>query len=126
MSPNRVINDGPTGQSGLYGQANRHDRHQSLVSHWIYDRPHDGLQLPSPRDPSVDQVRDAGVYEESEGGQMLFMDDEVADDGGGEQAREGEDVGERVYVFVRVERGEQARGDQWPSASKGLVRRFPK
>lgn len=37
---------------------------------------------------------------------MLLVDDEVADGGGGEQAREGEDVGERVDVFVGVEGGE--------------------
>lgn len=56
---------------------------------------------------------------------MLFVDDEVADDGGGEQAREGEDVGERVYIFVGVQRGEQARGDPWASVSRGRVRLFP-
>lgn len=56
---------------------------------------------------------------------MLFVDDEVADDGGGEQAREGEDVGERVYILVGVQRGEQARGDPWASVFKGRVRLFP-
>ncbi len=39
------------------------------------------------------------------------MQDEVADDGGGEQTREGEDVGERVDVFVRGEGREEAVGE---------------
>ena len=118
------MNGGATGQSGLYSQANGHDRHQGLVCHWINDGPHDRLQLPFPRYPSVDQVRDGGVDEENQGRQMLFMNDEIADDGGGEQAREGEDVGDRINVFMGVEGGEQARGDQWTSASNGGVRPF--
>lgn len=39
------------------------------------------------------------------------MQDEVADDGGGEEAGEGQDVGERVDVFVRGEGGEEAVGE---------------
>lgn len=122
---NRIMNDGATGQGGLDSQAHRHDRHQCLVGHRVDHRPHDRLQIPFPRDPAIDQVGDAGVDEEHEGRQMLLVDDEVADDGGGEQAREGEDVGEGVDVFVGVEGGEQAHGDSWASASPGRVRLFP-
>lgn len=56
---------------------------------------------------------------------MLFMNDEVPDDGGREQARHGEDVGDGVDVFVGVEGGEEARGNSWTSASPGRVRLFP-
>lgn len=56
---------------------------------------------------------------------MLFMNDEVADDGGREQARHGEDVRDGVDVFVGVEGGEEARGNSWTSASPGRVSLFP-
>lgn len=62
--------------------------------------------MPFARDPAVDEVGDAGVGEESEGPGVRVVQDEVADDGGGDEAGQGEDVGDGVDVLMGGELGE--------------------
>ena len=58
------------------------------------------MLLEGARDPAVDEVSDAGVGEEPNGPGMLVVQNEVADDGRDREPGEGEDVGDRVDVFV--------------------------
>ena len=99
----------PTRHPPLDRQTNRQNRHQGLIRHRIDDRPHHRLQLEAPGNPSVDEIGDAGIGEEAHGPGVLVVQDEIADDGGGEEAGEGEEVGDGVDVFVRGE-GEDAVG----------------
>lgn len=64
------------------------------------------MQVPAAGDPAVEEVGEAGVEEEGEGVEVLVGDDEVADCGGGDQAREGEDVGDGVDVLVAEASGD--------------------
>jgi hypothetical protein len=73
---------------------------------------------PAAGEGAVGDVGDAGVEEEGEGVCGHVVEDEVAGRGGGEQAREGEQVGEGVDVLVSVESGEA--GQAW-SLGGGLV-----
>lgn len=82
-----------TRQSSLNGQANHQDGHEDLVGHGVDHASDDGLEVPSPSDPSIDQIGDAGVGEEADCPGMLIMQNEIGDDGGGDEAGEGEDVG---------------------------------
>jgi hypothetical protein len=71
---------------------------------------------------AVHHVRHPGVDEEGEGERVAVVQDEVADGGRGEQARDGEEVGDRVDVLVRVEGG-QARLEVAARLLVGLRRR---
>ena len=75
-----------TGQDTLDCQTHRQDGHQRLVSHGIDDRSDYGLQVPFSRDPAIDEVSDAGIDEEGERGGVVVVKDEVANDGGGDEA----------------------------------------
>lgn len=59
----------------------------------------------APRDPPVERVGEAGVGEEGEGEGVVVVEDGVADEGGGDEARGGEEVGEGVDVFAAAVRG---------------------
>ena len=59
-------------------QTSGQDRHQSLVRHRVNHRSYDCLQLPFPRDPSIYEIRDAGVGKESDCPSMLVVENEVA------------------------------------------------
>ena len=76
------------------------DRHERFVGHGVDHSADDGGLVEAAGEVAVDQIGDAGVGEEAEGGEGLGGEDEVADGGGGEEAREGEDVGDGVDVFV--------------------------
>lgn len=56
--------------------------------------------MPFPRDPTVHEVRDAGVGEESESPGMRVVENEIADDGGGDEARQGEEVRDSVDILM--------------------------
>lgn len=47
---------------------------------------------------------------------MYAVQDQIADDGGGEKAREGKDVGKSVDIFVSGEDGREAFGERRGSA----------
>ena len=96
-----------TWQSPLDRQTDCQNRHERLIRHWIDDSANDGLQPPMPRNVAIDKVADAGVREETNGPDVLIVQDEVANDRGREQTRKGQDVGNRIDVFV----GRQARQD---------------
>lgn len=99
-----------TRQRALGGQRNRQRRHEQLVRHGVDDRPDDGPPVPLPRDPPVEQVRDARVREQAQGPRVLVLEDEVADNGRGGDAREGEHVGEVVKVLVERRGLRRGRG----------------
>jgi len=80
--------------------------HQGLVGHGINDAAGHGLQLPSPRQPAVDQVGEAGVGEQRESPFVVVMQEEVRRHGRGHQTRDGEEVGQVVDVLARRQAGE--------------------
>ena len=45
---------GLTRQNLLNGQTDRHDRHESLVRHWVDHRPHHCLKTPFSGNPAID------------------------------------------------------------------------
>jgi hypothetical protein len=99
---------GFTWQGGFDGQADGHHRHQGFIRHGINHGPNYGLQLICAGDPAIDEVSDACVDEQGQRGEMLVMEEEIADDGRADEAGEGEEVGKVVDVFVGIERGQKA------------------
>lgn len=94
-------NDGqPDGQQPLGRQRHGKHRHERLVGHGVDDGSYHGALVPSPRDPAVQKVGHARVGEETEGPGVMVVQDAVADEGGGDEAREGQPVGDGVDVFA--------------------------
>lgn len=89
-----------TGQSALGSKTNRQNRHQSLISHRINHGADNGLAIPPARNPSIQQIRDAGIREQSDSPDIRIMQDVVANDWRSKQSRKREKVGEVVNVFV--------------------------
>lgn len=88
-----------TGQESCIGQGPGQADHQGLVGHGVDHASHDALLVPAASEVAVEEIGDAGVAEQQDGGEVLVLEDEVADEGRGEEAREGEEIGERVDVF---------------------------
>jgi hypothetical protein len=62
-----------TGQGTFDSKAGYQDGHQALVSHRIYNTSNYGLQIVSPRYPSIDQIRDTSVSEQAGGPGMAVV-----------------------------------------------------
>lgn len=54
-----------TRQSALDGERDRQDDHESFISHGINDAAGDGLELPFPRQPAIDEIREASIREQA-------------------------------------------------------------
>lgn len=70
-----------TGYSSLESQANSGHHHQCLVRHRINYRAHHSLQAVFPRDPAINEVRNAGVHEEGEGCHVVIVENKIANCG---------------------------------------------
>lgn len=68
-----------TRQCSLGSKTSCRYSHQQLVGHWVDNTAHDRLQLPPPGNPPIDEVRDAGVCEETQSPRMLVMKNQVPD-----------------------------------------------
>ena len=100
LPPLRGGGDGRTWEGSLDGKTHGQDRHERFVGHGVDDRPDYSLEIPSPGNPPVEQVGDSGVRKQPDGPGMVVVQDEVAYHGSGDEAREGQDVGEGVNVLV--------------------------
>lgn len=89
-----------TRQGAAISQAHGQDGHQGLISHRVDDAANNSLEIPAARDPAVEQVRDARVREQAQRPDVGVVEDGVADEGRGHEAREREEVGHRVDVLV--------------------------
>ena len=111
--------DEPGGEAALEGERDGGDGHERLVRHRVDDGADHGLGVVSPGQVAVDQVGEAGVEEETACDQGLGGEDEVAYRGRGEEAAEGEAVGEVPDLFVGgqaaagFEGGEDLGADGW-------------
>lgn len=89
-----------TWDGALDGQRDGQDDHQCLVSHGIDDAPRDGLELPFPRQPAVDQIRDACIRKEAQRPCVVVVQQQIGGGRRGEQAGDGQEVGQVVDVLV--------------------------
>jgi hypothetical protein len=74
--------------------------HESLVSHWVDDASNYTLQFPPSRDPTVDEVGDTSVCEETQSPHILVVEHKIAYNWRSDKPREGEKVGNGVDVFM--------------------------
>lgn len=70
----------------MNGERDDEGHDEGLVGHGVYDGADDGLLAPAPREEAVEDVGDAGVEEEGEGGGGEVVQDEVAGGRGGDEA----------------------------------------
>lgn len=56
--------------------------------------------VPFASDPAIQKIGDAGVGEQPEGCGVVVVEDAVPDEGGGDEAGEGQPVGDGVDVFA--------------------------
>ena len=118
---NRERREIGTGEGAFDGQTDGQDSHECLVGHRVDDGSDDGLQFPSSSNVAVDEVGDGRVGEETDGPGVLVVQDEVADDGGGDETGEGEDVRDGVDVFVGGQGREETVFDlEFPRRSGGV------
>lgn len=103
------------GETAVDGETGYQCRHEELVGHWVYHAADDRLQMPAAGDPAVEQIGQRGVGEERKGIQMVVVDDEVANHGGGDQPGEGKHIGQVVDLLmarlVEFERRLERRGE---------------
>lgn len=67
-----------TRQTTSRGETADENSHKSLISHRVYNASNDCLQLPSPRNPPVDEICDSGIRKQAHSPSMLLMDHEIA------------------------------------------------
>ncbi|KAI4277183.1 MAG: hypothetical protein LQ337_001959 [Flavoplaca oasis] len=78
--------------------------HQGFVRHGIDDGADNSLKIPFPGNPAIDQIRGPGVKEKAKGGKVLLVEDEITDNRSSNKSREGQDIGNGVYVLMRRQR----------------------
>jgi hypothetical protein len=84
-------------------EADRQDRHESLVRHGVNDRPDNGLEVPPSCYISVDKISYASICKEPDGPGMIIMQDEIANNRRGDQAGKCKDIWDGVDVLMRSE-----------------------
>ena len=99
-----------TRNSALDSQRHSQDNHEGLISHGIHHATRNGLQLPLPRHPAVNQVCDTRVGEERESPFEVIMHQKVGCHWCRNEAGDGEKVGQIVDSLPRVDVG-QGRAD---------------
>ena len=90
-----------TRQGTLNGEADGQDGHQGLVRHGVDDCSDNGFAVPASRNPAIEKVGHAGIGKEAHGPGMCVVEDQVADDGSGDESRERQEIRDRVYIFVK-------------------------
>lgn len=93
--------DERTWDGAVDGQTGDTDGHQQLIGHGVDDGADHRLEVVPPGDVTVDEVGDAGVREQGQGGPVVVVHEEVPYERSGDQPREGENVGDGVDVLVR-------------------------
>jgi hypothetical protein len=101
-----ALERGGTWEGALDGETHGQYGHEDFVGHGVDDGADDRLLVPAPGDVAINKICETGVGKEPDSPGMVVVQDEVADDGRGNEAGEGEDVGNGVDVLVRGELGQ--------------------